>query len=520
MKNLVYVVSFIVLMYSCANPVAPSGGEVDINPPIAKIIQPASGITNYQGDRIEFIFDEYIVYSSGLDKLLITPPMSEKPKVFVKGKKLIIKLPENLADNTTYNISLLGAISDYNAGNTLNILKHVFSTGDYIDSASISGLVKNAYNNKNLEKITIGLYPVEDTSILIKSKPLYLVQSDASGNFKIENVKEGYYKLAAIEDKNLNFLFDQTNERISLPSNPIFVTNNTVLEQNLKLFNNESKALVEDYKLLGNNSLYFTFNKEIESISLDVEPYFINDVVRLSNFNDTLFYHWSVDSLKAAKFYFNLNNESLDTIDVNYSKNKRDSILKIESKQIALSQPIVIKNSLLIAGIDTNQIEIRDTSSNLIDYTFEIKENRLLLYSNFKALNSYSIKVNKGAIDYLNGSQNKNELFTEFGVNELEIFKSNLILSFNTEIKSQSILELLNSKEQKIKQFDITNQSKLTIKDLKEGVYYIRIYADLNNNAKWTTGSLEKNYEAEPCLFYSPKIEMKANWDKDFSINF
>lgn len=519
MRSFFYVFPFIILMFSCANPVAPTGGEVDITPPKTLVIQPASGITNYEGNRIEFIFDEYIVYSSGLDKLLITPPMPEKPKISVKGKKLIINLPENLADNTTYNISLLGAVSDYNAGNSLNILKYVFSTGDFIDSASISGVVKNAYNNKTIDKITVGLYSVDDTSILINSKPMYLSQTNSSGNFKIENVKEGYYILAAIEDKNLNYLFDQSNEKISLPTNPIFITNNTVLEQDLIVFNNESKALINEYKLLDNNGLYFSFNKEIETISLNVKPYFENDIVKMSTFNDTLFYYWSEDTLQNATFYFNLNDESLDTLDINFSKNKRDSVLYLQFKQIPINNDLVILSPLIIKNIDVDQIEIRDTLDNLYDFTYEISNDKLILKSNFLIDNSYSIKIKENTIQYFNGKYNKIELFTEFGIID-QLNKSNLLLSLNSSLNNNLILELLNKEKNRIKQFDITNKSSLKIENLNEGTYYIRIYADLNNNNKWNTGNLSENIEPEPCLFYSPAIEIKANWDKDFTINF
>lgn len=519
MKNFVYVVFFALLMYACANPVAPTGGNKDVSPPEVLLMQPNSGITNYQGDKIEFIFDEYIVYSSGLDKLLITPPMPEKPKIYVKGKKLIIKLPENLDENTTYNISFLGAIVDYNAGNSLNLLKHVFSTGDYIDSASISGVVKNAYNNKRVDKITVGLYAADDTSVLIKSKPTYLTQTDNSGNFRIENVKEGNYQIAAIEDKNLNFLFDQTNERISLPTNPIFISNNTFLEQELQLFHNESKVSIKDYKLLNNNSLYFYFSKEVETISLDIDPYSTNDVVRMNTFNDTLYYYWSNDSLKGAKFYFDINNGSLDTIDVNFAKNKRDSLLYLASKQIVLNEPLIVKSPLLISDIDIGKIQITDTLSNILDFTYKIENEKLLLYADFVLFENYNIKISPQAITNFNGSKNREEFFIDFNIKD-KLDKSDLILTLNTENTSNLILELLNKSEQKIEQYDISNLSALKIEALNEGSYYIRIYSDLNNNAKWNTGSLENNYEAEPCLFYSPMIEIKTNWDKDFLINF
>jgi len=518
MKNSFKIFLLFFLFYACATPVAPTGGEADNEPPKVKVTQPINGLTNFSVDKIEFIFDEFIVYSSSTDKLLITPPMPSKPKINVKGKKLIIQLPDSLVDNTTYNISFLGAISDYSVGNSIDILNYVFSTGDYIDSASISGFVKDAKSNTTLENITVGLYGIEDTGILIYSTPKYLGKTDKNGQFKINYIKDGEYILAALEDKNLNFIFDQSSERISIPSNPIFINNKTVLEQEIYLFSNSSKTLVNDYKLLNNNKLYFYFNNEIEQLSLDVNPYFKDDFYELNYTNDTLFYYWSNDTLSATTFYFDLNNESKDTIVVNYAKNKVLQNIRLPQTNVPKNEAIVINFPLLITAVNNDLIHLKDSFNNSIPFTTNFNKNNLKISASLKENENYKITIDSSAVNYFTATHNKKAFNAKVKIID-EKFKSKLILTFNDTKKENFVLELLNEKQVKIKQYNIDNLEELEISNLNEGIYYIRIYHDFNSNGKWNTGNLEANLEAEKTLFYSPKIEIKANWDKELSIN-
>ncbi|MEZ4979328.1 MAG: Ig-like domain-containing protein [Chitinophagales bacterium] len=152
---------FILLLLSCANPVAPTGGDKDVEAPKILLSQPENGMLNYQGKKIELRFNEYFVFSASSDKLQITPALEEMPKFTVKGKTLLMELPETLKENTTYSISFLGAIKDFTEGNVIDYYKYVFSTGPFIDSSSISGTAFNASDKSPWLMLQVGAYSVE-----------------------------------------------------------------------------------------------------------------------------------------------------------------------------------------------------------------------------------------------------------------------------------------------------------------------------------------------------------------------
>ena len=109
----------IILMGRCASTGYPSGGPKDETPPeIVKSI-PAENSLSFLGDEIEISFNELIKVTDVFQKLMVSPPVNEQPKVTTNAKKLIIKFQEDLQPNTTYTLDFADAISDNNEGNVL-----------------------------------------------------------------------------------------------------------------------------------------------------------------------------------------------------------------------------------------------------------------------------------------------------------------------------------------------------------------------------------------------------------------
>ena len=62
------------------------------------------------------------------------------------SKKVEIRFEQAPRENTTYTFNFGEAIEDYNENNPLPFFSYTFSTGDYLDSLSLSGTVKDAYS--------------------------------------------------------------------------------------------------------------------------------------------------------------------------------------------------------------------------------------------------------------------------------------------------------------------------------------------------------------------------------------
>ena len=205
----------IVLFTACAQMVSLTGGEQDVTPPTILKQEPPNYTTQFKASQIRIYFDEYVVLDNPSENFLISPPLKNQPEYILKGKSLIIKLNNELKENTTYIITCNQGIKDLTEGNFLPLTTFVFSTGYYIDSLSFIGTVKDAFTMQPEEKIGVMLYKHDEDSALLKDLPYYYTTTDREGKFKFTNLADGEYQLYALLDKNKNYLFDQKDEKVA-----------------------------------------------------------------------------------------------------------------------------------------------------------------------------------------------------------------------------------------------------------------------------------------------------------------
>jgi hypothetical protein len=76
----------------------------------------------------------------------------------------------------------------------------VFSTGNYIDSLSLRGGIKSAYDKEVESFVSVLLYEVCFTdSIVYNQTPKYVTNTwDSLKTFQLENLKAGKYLLVAL----------------------------------------------------------------------------------------------------------------------------------------------------------------------------------------------------------------------------------------------------------------------------------------------------------------------------------
>ncbi|MCD8262528.1 MAG: Ig-like domain-containing protein [Bacteroides sp.] len=202
-------------LYSCASIGYPDGGPIDETPPRFLRSTPEMGTLNNTRTRIVLEFDEYIKLEKPNEKVVISPPQVKQPEIKAAGKRITVNLLDTLKTNTTYTIDFSDGIVDNNEGNPLGDFTFVFSTGDVIDTLSVSGIVLTASNLEPIKGILVGLQSNLADSAFI-SLPLERVsRTDSRGQFNIRGIAPGEYRLFALEDGNQNYYFDQKSERIA-----------------------------------------------------------------------------------------------------------------------------------------------------------------------------------------------------------------------------------------------------------------------------------------------------------------
>lgn len=225
-KNLLLCLLALILTAACASIGNPDGGRFDETPPRVVGSSPADGAVNVSKRKVQILFDEYVKLEKASEKVVISPPQIEPANVRADGKRVKVDFYDSLRANTTYTIDFSDAIEDNNEGNPMGQYTFSFSTGDVIDTMQVSGRVLNAADLEPIKGIMVGLYPADSTwnDTLFRTRPFLRVsRTNGEGRFTIKGVKNGAYRVRALEDKDGDFVFSQKNERVAFDT-AVYVT--------------------------------------------------------------------------------------------------------------------------------------------------------------------------------------------------------------------------------------------------------------------------------------------------------
>lgn len=202
------------VLYSCASIGRPEGGPIDETPPRIFFSNPKMGEINVTRTRLVLEFDEIIKLEKPGEKIVISPPQVLQPEIRTSGKRIIINLQDTLKEGT-YTIDFADAIVDNNEGNPLGDFTFTFSTGNQIDTMSISGTLLDASNLEPIKGVLVGLHSNLEDSAFLKQPFERVGRTDSRGRFTIRGVAPGAYRLFGLLDADQNFAFTQKSELIA-----------------------------------------------------------------------------------------------------------------------------------------------------------------------------------------------------------------------------------------------------------------------------------------------------------------
>lgn len=237
LKKSLQILNFLSIAYialnGCAKVGMPTGGARDIEPPVVIEESTPNYSTNFNEDRFEIFFNEFVQLKNAQNNVIVNPPLENKPEFILKGKSILVKINNDLEPDKTYSFDFGKAIVDNNEANPLGKYSYVFSTGDYIDSLSVFGEVKNAFDHKiPEEEVLILLHKNLNDTAFTTIKPSYYTKIDKTGSFQINNTEPGTYNIFALEDKNSDLIYDQKFvERIAFKNEPVTIGNKNYFEQ-------------------------------------------------------------------------------------------------------------------------------------------------------------------------------------------------------------------------------------------------------------------------------------------------
>ena len=532
MKNLVYILFSLIILFGCAKRGTPTGGPKDSIPPVLVNASPKLNSTNFDSEEIRLTFDEWIKLDKVQDQLIISPPL-EKSSYEIKPlsgvtKKVFLNFLDSLAPETTYTINFGNSIKDNNENNPLTFFSYTFSTGETIDSLYIRGNTKDAFSQESDEFISLQLYLVDSLfkdSIVFQNKPTYISNTLDSTNYKFQNLKEGKYLLIALKDVDNNYFFDPFYDKIGFLDSLITLPRDSVID--LKLFKEETEIIWDKPHFINSEKIGFGYYGKLDLDKIKIEsniPDSVNYVFIKEKETDTLNLWLSRNSFDSLNFSL-IETDTIKLTTVKFDR-KRDSLidsLNVSPKTvnvIHLKESFKISSNIPLNKIEDSLITIRDIDSLIIPFTTSINERLDEIDIDFEVSPSddYSIFIKPRAIKDIRGTENDTLQFNVVS-QTLEDY-GNVFLDVIANNDSKYILHLLDSNSNIIREFKNVNSLSTYIFDyIRPGKYTFRLIEDLNSNDLWDTGNYLKQVQPEPVYYFPSELDVRANWDLNETFN-
>ncbi|NND51535.1 MAG: Ig-like domain-containing protein [Flavobacteriaceae bacterium] len=520
--NFICLFSLALVIINCANRGNPSGGEKDTTPPLITKTSPENYSTNFNAREIKIHFDEYVKIKNLQRNLIISPPMDPAPEITPLGsasKYITIKIYDTLSPNTTYAFNFGESIVDNNEENPYQFYRYVFSTGEFIDSLSVSGSITDALKRTTEEFVSVMLYEVDSTfndSVIYKEKPKYITNTlDSTTTFSLENIKAGKYLMMALKDENSNYTFDQKNDKIGFVDQ--FIDLPTDSSYTIELFKEKTNFKATRPNLISGQKIAFGYEGGHEGIQIKMLSPAADTIrhrITKDQQTDTLYY-WYTPKIVSDSLFFELRKDSyIDTLTVRLKDQLRDS-LRIsagQSRTIEFDDPFELEANTPFENIDEKKISFLDKDSIAVPFSTSLDTLNNKYQFNFDKTedNSYTIGLLPGTITDLFGDSN-DSLSYSFRTRSLADY-GNVRLNLRNATYPV-IVQLINENEDIIVEKYSTKPEAIDFNNVTPGMYYLRVIFDANANGIYDPGNYLQKIQSERVSYYPNIIDVRASWN-------
>lgn len=523
------IIAFLLVLYAitfvigCAKRGTITGGDKDSTPPKITSSSPANFSKNFDKKTIKIYFDEYIKVKDLQKQLIVSPPMKTPITVLPQGsasKYISIKINDTLQPNTTYSFNFGQSIVDNNEGNPYSQLKYVFSTGKYIDSLSVEGIIKDSYEKKTDKFVNIMLYEVDEKyndSTIYKQTPRYITNTlDSLTSFKLENIKAGKYKLVALKQTSNNYKFNPKKDKIGFYNQTITVPDKSIFE--LEMFKEKAAFKTKKPVQASGNRILIGYEGNAKNAKITAKENGNIIKKRVTQFQGKDSIQVWFTPTKSDSIAINIENEAYKKDYFVKIKNQKKDTLKITSKQIGainLSENFKINTSVPLDKFDfTKFILTKKDSSKVVfktnydDYNQELE----ILFTKDPNEKYKLLLLPKAVEDYL--GQTNDSIKFNFNTKNTTDY-GNLKLNLQNVKLYPIIIELTDDKGKILETKYSDKNPSVEFLLLEPRKYFARLVYDENKNNLRDTGNYLDKKQPEEVVHFPTEIDVRANWDVD-----
>ncbi|MEC8832703.1 MAG: hypothetical protein VX772_10110, partial [Bacteroidota bacterium] len=362
----------------------------------------------------------------------------------------------------------------------------VFSTGDYLDSLTLTGAVKDAVNRKADEFISVMLYAVDSTytdSTIYKEPPLYITNTgDSLPLFELKNLKGGTYALFGLKDVNKNNMFDQGQDKIGFIEDTITLPTDSIYL--LNLFREEMNYKPSVPSLVAKNRIMFGYQGNHEEMIIETFttlPDSVKTTLLKERNKDTLNYWMTPAELDSI--IFTVRNDRVQTLDT-FTVKMRDlpmDSLKLStsvSGKLNFEDTFSVLANTPIVTLDTSYIllNVSDSIPTAYTYTLDTLNNKVDFGFQKEPNQKYSFSFLPGAITDFFGIQN-DTLAYNLSTGSYADY-GNLRVNLSGDVTYPVIMQLTNEKGEVQREILASEPQIFEFNHLNPGKYVIRVVLD------------------------------------------
>ncbi|WP_341841970.1 Ig-like domain-containing domain [Chitinophaga caseinilytica] len=464
------------LFSGCANIVPPGGGPRDTLAPRVLSVSPPDSTLNFNEQRVTFRFDEYVELDNVLEKLIVSPTLKRTPVITAKLRTVTMVIKDSLQPNTTYTFNLGDAVKDVNERNPIEDFQYVVSTGDYLDSITLSGTILIAETGKPDSNVAVMLYSnITEDSVVSKEKPLYLAKTKGNGTFRFKNLKPGTYRIFALKEENRDFQYTEADELIAYYDAPLDLSEN-MADVNMSLFK-EPDSLRPKYDDL--------------TVPEEAQPQ-------------------QEEKKKDDK-----------------KKPKLIASAELSGGRQELGDSLTLSFNFPIRSLDSSAISLlEDTTLQRVRFGLTVADTTMKQFKmsyNWKPGKPYQLILPAGFATDTTGLQTAKADTVRFEAKQLDDYGTvtvNLSVSDSarhilpeSDSGYQFVVQLVQGGKE-VKYTGVVKNGKWERGLIQPGEYEIRVIVDRNFNGRWDTGIYYRNPKKQPETVFTFKdpINVKKNW--------
>lgn len=527
----------------------PTGGPVDKTPPAIIETQPVSESVNVSSDFIRLVFGEYIDQASFAQSVSITPSFDRPLEYRWKKKRVDIRFPEPLRENTTYILTIDTNLKDVNRVALTEPITLAFATGPEINRGRINGKVLDALAGKGIPTFDVYAYALADSIApdSLPQRPDYRTQTDQSGAFKFDYMSEQPYFVIALEDRNRNRIPDGT-ESFAVPPMPVIIADSAATQTDLTWLVTTTDTIppeLQRVRSLSNQRFQLRLSESIQMLSRDPQNWSLRDSVSNQNFpvesvyllpEDPKLVYITTPTLFASKHTLipggladssgnTINSDpvsftpsaSTDTLQLRFNGFLPDGLQRNDAGAYLLPPG---QQASLFFNQPTDELEtfvtIADSAGNAQTFTAQTENGTV--YSLVAQLDAplapFEVAVSGAGVGQPDTTFKRTfQHISPDGLGELSgIVSSNdstgqaVVELYPAEAKSAAALVAITAPD---------STGRFVFPSLPDKTkYQFRAFVDMNNNQRWDGGQLIPYQSPEAVNWYSDSLQVRARWEQ------